>query len=108
MAEILLDHDKGMSSTRIGQILAGPRRLHTEKFNKHVPVHITYFTAFFDEDGKFVTRPDYYGNDRRLANVLAGKGSLFPYVQVAKPRRRARPRRTTQNEGWHGDQFMQN
>ncbi len=110
MAEILLDHDKVMSSTRLGQILAGPRRLHTAKLKRHVPVHITYFTAFFDDDGKFTTRADYYGNDRRLARVLVGKGNLFPVARAAPQRKRVRKRRTTQNDrdAWHDNTSMQN
>lgn len=110
MAEILLDHDKVMSSTRLGKILAGPRRLHTAKLKRHVPVHITYFTAFFDDDGKFTTRADYYGNDRRLARVLMGKGNLFPVARAAPPRKRVRKRRTTQRDrdAWHDNTSMQN
>lgn len=110
MAEILLDHDKVMSSTRLGKILAGPRRLHTAKLKRHVPVHITYFTAFFDDDGKFTTRADYYGNDRRLARVLVGKGNLFPVARAAPQRKRVRKRRTTQRDrdAWHDNTSMQN
>ena len=76
MAEILLNNDKGMSAERIGEILAGPRRLHKEAFNRAVPVHITYFTALFGDDGAFITRPDYYGHDSRLARILTGKSPL--------------------------------
>ncbi len=110
MAEILLNHDKVMSSTRLGKILAGPRRLHTAKLKRHVPVHITYFTAFFDDDGKFTTRADYYGNDRRLARVLLGKGNLFPVARAAPQRKRVRKRRTTQRDpdAWHDNSSMQN
>ena len=109
MAEILLDHDKGMTSSRIGKILAGPRRLHTEKLKRHVPVHITYFTIFFDENGKLKTRADYYGNDRRLARALVGKGHLFSVPAVASTRKRVRKKkRTTQRQNWYENHSMQN
>ena len=51
MAEILLGHDQSLSSERIGEILAGPKQLHKAEFKRPVPVHITYFTAGFDENG---------------------------------------------------------
>ena len=103
MAEILLDHDKGMTSSRIDQILKGPKRLHTEKLQKHVPVHITYFTTVFDKDGNLQTRSDYYGHDKRLAQMLTGKGHLLPVPAIAVSRKR-KPRtprtRTAQDTPW--------
>jgi murein L,D-transpeptidase YcbB/YkuD len=36
----------------------------------HIPVHITYFTAWIDGSGKLQVRPDIYGHDRRLATAL--------------------------------------
>ncbi|MDA7947177.1 MAG: L,D-transpeptidase family protein [Hyphomicrobiaceae bacterium] len=94
MAEILLEHDKGMTSARVGQILKGPKRLHTEKLSKHVPVHITYFTTVFDKEGNFRTRSDYYGHDKRLAQALTGKGHLLPAPVIAVSRKRTPRRRT--------------
>ena len=37
---------------------------------KHIPVHITYFTAFVDPAGKLQVRDDVYGHDKRLAAAL--------------------------------------
>ncbi|MGI9380898.1 MAG: L,D-transpeptidase family protein, partial [Methyloligellaceae bacterium] len=70
MAEILLDHDKGMTSKQLGRILDGPQKPHKEDFNKPVPVHITYFTTYFDDNGNFQTSSDLYGHDRQLARVM--------------------------------------
>jgi murein L,D-transpeptidase YcbB/YkuD len=101
MAEVLLAHDKGMTSTRIGQILKGPKRLHKEDLTKHIPVHMTYFTAIFNNEGVFQTKFDYYGHDRRLAQALTGKGHLLPAVAIAKKRKRKpRPTRTAQDTPW--------
>ena len=94
MAEILLEHDKGMTSSRVGQILKGPKRLHKEDLKRHIPVHITYFTTVFDKDGKFQTRSDYYGHDKRLAQKLTGKGHLLPAPAVAVSRKRTPRKRT--------------
>jgi murein L,D-transpeptidase YcbB/YkuD len=102
MAEILLEHDKGMTSSRLGEILKGPKRLHKEDLNKHVPVHMTYFTAIFDDEGVFSTRPDVYGHDRRLAQALTGKGHLLPAVAIASRRKHTpRPTRTAQDTPWN-------
>ena len=110
MAEILLAHDKQMSAERLGEILAGPRRLHKEDLNRHVPVHITYFTAVFSDDGKFTTRPDIYGHDKRLAQVLMGKGHLMPAPPVAArtARKKKRRRPGTQAGNWWQPGYLQN
>jgi murein L,D-transpeptidase YcbB/YkuD len=101
MAEVLLDHDKGMPSSRVGEILKGPKRLHKEDLNKHIPVHMTYFTAIFDDEGAFSTRRDIYGHDRRLAQALTGKGHLLPAVAIAsKRKRKPRPTRTAGENRW--------
>jgi murein L,D-transpeptidase YcbB/YkuD len=98
MAEVLLEHDKGMTSSRIGEILKGPKRLHKEDLTRHVPVHMTYFTAHFDDEGVFQTRSDYYGHDRRLAQALTGKGHLLPAVAIASRRKRTRRSTSTGQE----------
>ena len=110
MAEVLLANDKSLSPQRIGEVLAGPKQLHKAELNRPVPVHLTYFTAGFDENGAFVTRPDYYGHDRRLAELLTGKGHLLPAAQMPgrRPRtvrRRAPPAST---EPWWEQITMQN
>lgn len=109
MAEILLEHDKQMSSTRVAQILAGPRSLHKEDLNRHVPVHITYFTAIFDDKDTFLSRPDIYGHDKRLAQALLGKGHLLPLpaitVRTARKKKR-KPAATSDN--WWQPSYLQN
>jgi murein L,D-transpeptidase YcbB/YkuD len=109
MAEILLAHDKGMSSERIGEILAGPKRLHKEDLTKHVPVHMTYFTVVFDEDGGMQTFGDVYGHDRRLAQALTGKGHLLPVPAVAVSKKRKPVTRTrTARDGVWSNAFTAN
>ena len=64
--------------------------------------------AEFDDEGKFVTRADYYGHDRRLANALTGRGDLVPVAELPKRRRKARKRRTSRRQDWWRQDFMQN
>ncbi len=73
LAEILLREDKGwdFATTR--------HRLNTGPNNDEIPierkifVHITYFTALVDDDGKLHTFPDVYGHERRVTLALEGK-----------------------------------
>jgi L,D-transpeptidase YcbB len=41
-------------------------------FPKPIPVHLTYQTAFVDENGKLVFRDDVYGRDARMIQILKG------------------------------------
>ena len=94
MAEILLANDKGMSSNRIGSLLANGG-LHTERLSKSVPVHITYFSTRVKMDGALSHHPDYYGHDKRLAQALLGKGHLFKgavYGGSSRSKRKRKPR----------------
>ena len=38
--------------------------------NRKIPVHLTYFTAAVDKDGKIALREDIYGHDKRIATAL--------------------------------------
>lgn len=99
MAEILLETDKGMPASRLGQILSGPKRPHKEDLKKHIPVHTTYFTVSFDDKGNLKTFRDVYAHDRRLAEMLTGKGELLPKPAIASPRKRRAPRPPTRTAG---------
>jgi murein L,D-transpeptidase YcbB/YkuD len=39
---------------------------------KHIPVHITYQTAFVDDAGKLQLRKDIYGRDARMIAIMKG------------------------------------
>jgi murein L,D-transpeptidase YcbB/YkuD len=75
LAEILLQEDKGWSKEKVGDVIAaGGSEISLEK---PIPVHVTYFTALVDADGKITTFPDIYGHDSRLAAALTGKPIRF-------------------------------
>lgn len=73
LAEVLLDHDRGMPATEIARLLAsGPKDNQIELKTK-IPVHITYFTIIAAADGSTKTFADFYGHDVRVTTALAGK-----------------------------------
>ncbi|MEM8843292.1 MAG: L,D-transpeptidase family protein, partial [Pseudomonadota bacterium] len=45
---------------------------------QHIPVHITYRTAWVDEDGQDQFRGDIYGRDARVLAALAQAGVQLP------------------------------
>jgi L,D-transpeptidase YcbB len=61
------------------------------QFPKFLPVHLTYQTAFVDEEGKLEFREDVYGRDKTLLAVLKGperKVADIPVERRENPVRR--------------------
>jgi murein L,D-transpeptidase YcbB/YkuD len=68
LGQILLG-PQGWSAKRIAaQIASGKRRIVNLK--SHVPVHVTYLTAWVNKDGSVHFRDDIYGRDKVLAKAL--------------------------------------
>jgi len=61
--------DQGWSAERIQQVLARGERT-VVPLRRHVPVHVTYLTAWMHEDGRVQFRPDVYERNQRLARAL--------------------------------------
>ncbi len=72
LAEVILAHDRGWPAERVASQIASHQSLEV-KIEKQFPVHVTYFTARVDENGKLQTFNDLYGHDAKLAAALAGK-----------------------------------
>ena len=49
LAEVLLAEDKGWSEAKVGSLLNSGGEV---QLDKHIPVHVTYFTARVDDKGK--------------------------------------------------------
>jgi hypothetical protein len=43
------------------------------QLQRHIPVHVTYFTAVAGEDGQVSYFSDIYGHDNRVLAALGGK-----------------------------------
>ena len=61
---------------------------HDEKqidFQFHIPVHITYQTAFVDDAGKLQFRDDVYGLDAKIESLLKGSERAMADVVMERP-----------------------
>ena len=68
LGEVILG-GQGWSLKRINnQIASGKRRI--VKLKKHLPVHVTYLTAWANKDGTVHFRDDIYGRDKILAKAM--------------------------------------
>jgi L,D-transpeptidase YcbB len=72
LAELLLAEDQGWEGSRVAMtVQKGPQDNQINVSN--IPVHLTYFTAWVDDDGRARTFPDVYDHEHRIAYALAGK-----------------------------------
>jgi L,D-transpeptidase YcbB len=62
----------GWTDERIEAAVGGKER--TVFLPRPLPIHIVYFTDFFDEFGELKERPDIYGLSRRVEGILARLG----------------------------------
>ncbi len=44
----------------------------------HLPVHLTYYTAWVESDGRLQTRPDIYGRNAQLSRAIQSLGVVMP------------------------------
>lgn len=76
-AEILLAEANGMSPGRVKELWdKGNNSAVT--LEKKIPVHMVYFTATVDDEGKVETATDIYGLDRKMAAAMFGSTTGFP------------------------------
>jgi L,D-transpeptidase YcbB len=91
LAELVLAEDRGWTAGRVtAAVQRGPKDNQINLTTK-VPVHMTYFTAWVDDDGKLRTFGDVYGHENRIALGVAGKTHL---IKQERPNKAPPPRRT--------------
>ena len=87
LAEILLQEDHGWGPDKVAALIQGGPPNNSITLNKKIPVHVTYFTAWVDDDGKLRTFADPYGHEERISAALEGR---TPNVAIASARPSAR------------------
>jgi len=97
LASIIMKHDKNWSQARTRSAFDTAYNQHTG-LKQHVPVYMTYFTLWVNEDGSMKTFGDLYGHDRRMGPALFG-GRAYAAADdgivtqsIPKPRERTRSR----------------
>jgi murein L,D-transpeptidase YcbB/YkuD len=107
-AEIILAQDKGWSDQKVRGMFGGYSN--TVALDTHIPVHVTYFTASVDDDGKLRTYADFYGLDSRTAAAL-GRSVRFQQPSFveddevasgSQPSYSSQPRRQAQKKQYQG------
>jgi L,D-transpeptidase YcbB len=79
LAEILLNEDKGWDAAKVDDLMEHGPQNNEVAIEHPIPVHVTYFTAWVDDDGKTQMAADVYGHEKRIDQALAGK-----WDQIAK------------------------
>jgi murein L,D-transpeptidase YcbB/YkuD len=67
-ADALLTEEPDLGVAKIKKLIGG--RETKLDLARHVPVYLTYFTAWVDEDGKLQLRNDLYGHDAKVRKAL--------------------------------------
>ncbi len=91
LAELLLGEDQGWAANRIASAINGGPQNNQINLRQKFPVHITYFTAAVDGDGKLKQFADLYGHENRIALGLEGKMHL---IAIARAKEDKAPVRT--------------
>lgn len=73
MAEVVLEEDKGWDTARVKDVAQNGPRSNAVKLDRKIPIHLVYFTARVDDNGKLRTFSDVYGHEKRIRQALAGQ-----------------------------------
>lgn len=106
LAEILLQEDKGWDAGTVNDVLNDGPEDNDISLDKVVPVHVTYFTAWVDDNGQLKTADDIYGHEKRIKLALEGRWSEIEknrdHLLPADPKNIAVRRPAEGFDGWFG------
>ena len=84
LAAILLKNDQGWNAGRVNSALENGHDQNVVLRQK-IPVYMTYFTVWTNEDGSVSTFRDLYGHDARMASALRLGGAQAREAQIPQP-----------------------
>lgn len=100
-ADALLQFDPQWDAAALKKMVGGSEK--RVDLKRHIPVHLTYFTAHVDEAGRLQRRPDIYGHNARLTKALEIEGwqdwqkfAVADPVKRSAPVRRAAPKKAVE------------
>lgn len=100
LAELILDKDKGWDKEKVDDLIKNGPEENEITLDHPIPVHVTYFTAWVDDDGQVQTFNDVYGHEKRITLALAGR-----WNQIVKADEKKVSPEDIPNEGWRNDGF---
>ncbi|MBO0741633.1 MAG: L,D-transpeptidase family protein [Hyphomicrobiaceae bacterium] len=90
LAQVVLAEDQGWPANRVAAAVGpGGAQNNQITIERGIPVHITYFTAAVDGDGKLKVFADIYDHESKIALGLEGKAHLIPRWKEDKAPARA-------------------
>ncbi|MCB1506722.1 MAG: L,D-transpeptidase family protein [Hyphomicrobiaceae bacterium] len=101
LTEIVLRYDRGWDEAKIKQLIrSGPLDNNVE-MQKHIPIHLAYFTAWADKAGKVRFFNDVYGHEKRVTQALDGDWAKINKGRdhLAKPQPRFKRNEVAAGEG---------
>lgn len=81
LAELILEADQGMTPEDVHDMRGSGKVEKPIKLESMVPVHITYFTSWIDDDGTELRFKDVYGHEQRIVLALEGR---FADIDIGK------------------------
>ena len=96
LAAVVLGQDRGWTAQQVdATVRKGPKN-NWINLKQKVPVHITYFTAWVEDDGRLSTYADIYGHETRIAMGVMRKTQMIATSKQDKAApataQKARPR----------------
>jgi L,D-transpeptidase YcbB len=91
-AELLLGPDKGYDAATIRKLANDGPENNEIRLGKKLPIHITYFTTWVDDEGTLKLFSDVYKHEVKIHLGLEGKAHLIEQPQIVAEK--APPRRT--------------
>lgn len=73
LAEVIMGEDKGWDKEKVDELIGSGPEDNSVALDKPIPVHVTYFTMWVNDDGQVKTFPDVYGHEKRIILGLHGR-----------------------------------